>query len=207
MTKAIVVFSGGKDSTVALWWAMRNYDVVEALSIDHPTRPARERDAADHIAQVAGVLIHSLPLSFLRPVRELIGERHDSYVTRTAYIPMRNLIYFEVAAYFAEARVAEAVVAGQRASDGTAYLDATETYLRSIEALARDAMSASFLEHDSSTLRFVFPLINLSDRDAMTLGRSLGAPLELSWSCLEDAIEPCQQCISCFDRSNALSES
>lgn len=205
MTTALVLFSGGKDSTVALWWAREYFDHVTALSFRYPARPAGEIAAATHLSQLAGVSTLSADLPFVAPLRDLEAtDTSDPLATRGAYVPMRNLLFYATAAYFAEAHRASALVGGELQSDGVAYEDATVGFLEGVSSLVNRSRARSYLSGVHGQLAFHHPLIHLSDSAAMQLGRDLDAPIEQSWSCLEDGADPCGACVSCLDRQRAL---
>lgn len=203
MSRALVLLSGGKDSAVALWWARERFHTVRALSIGYPERPAGERAAATRLAALAGCQLTAVDLPFMRSTRTLLTERAGDTDTAGAYVPMRNLLVFAVAGYHAELLHADTVVAGQLASDGAAYSDATEEFFEQLTAIFRVSLSGSFLP-GSRELNVALPLSTLSDVEAMTLGRRLGVPFDLTWSCLLDGPTPCQSCVSCRDRERAL---
>jgi len=203
VSRAVVLLSGGKDSAVALWWARQEYVAVTALSIHHADRPRQEAEAARRLAEVAGVPLVEVELPFVRSAGTRGAAQVPVFTTGTAYIPMRNLLYFAVAGYFAESDAAERVVAGQLKSDGEAYADATPRFFDALGALFGLVASGSYANRGAE-LGIDLPLITLSDRNAMELGRRLGVPFELSWSCLHDVEMPCHSCVSCRDRIRAL---
>jgi 7-cyano-7-deazaguanine synthase len=203
VTTAVVLLSGGKDSAVALWWAKARHESVHALSISHPERPRMERAAAGRLADLAECDLIELDLPFLHSARMLIPGREDDVGTAGVYVPMRNLLIFSVAGYCAESAHADSIVAGQLASDGRAYSDATEEFFQEMAEIFRTSLSRSFLTKVGE-LSIELPLIGLSDAEAMRLGRELDVPFEATWSCLQDGQEPCLTCVSCRDRSRVL---
>jgi 7-cyano-7-deazaguanine synthase len=201
--RAICLFSGGKDSTVALVWAIGRYSEVIALSFDYPTRPTLERAASRDIANRLGVKHVEIDLPFLAVASEIARLGAGPPQTEAAYSPMRNLIFHSIALAVAEQHRAGAVVAGHIHSDGTAYRDATSEYLERIYSIANSG-TYPFGGQPAAHIYLSLPVIDEADAQIIALGRELGAPLELSWSCLVDGTEPCGQCVSCKDRSNAL---
>lgn len=103
----------------------------------------------------------------------------------------------------AESRRANAVVAGHIQSDGKAYRDATERYLADLYTLANSGTFA-FGGLPAAQISLELPLIHLSGKEVISLGRELGAPLDSTWSCLMDGMSPCGDCVSCRDRANAI---
>lgn len=200
MRSALVLLSGGKDSAIALWWAQSKFDQISALSIGYPERPAQERRAAEHLAERADVTLIDCTLPFIETKRALQQE-HSRFITRNAYVPMRNALFYTVAAYYAECLGIEDLVGGQLRSDGIAYGDARSEFLTSLISLYGNTIPRG---QEGSGLRLHLPLIDISDAEAMRTGRDLGVPFELTWSCLENGADPCESCVSCLDRIRLL---
>lgn len=177
MKRAIVLFSGGIDSTVALWWARSRYDVT-ALSFDGAGRPRGEIRACMSLARRAGVPHVRVDLPFLRT-------RPDGYV------PGRNLAFHAAALSIAEQQGAKAVIAGHNRSDASHYPDAREPFFRKLAAMA-------------DGIRIIRPFRSMSDGEVAKLGVRLGAPLDRTWSCYRDGAAPCGRCAACVDREAAL---
>jgi 7-cyano-7-deazaguanine synthase len=203
MSRTLVLLSGGKDSAVALWWAKENYGVVTSLSIHHPDRPHREMLAARRLSSAACSELIEVDLPFVRSAGSLQASHGTPFDTATAYMPMRNLLFFAVAAHFAEASGMDRIVAGQLRSDGIAYTDATPSFFDGLTHLFQITLAGSFTS-ESRSLTIDLPLIALSDEQAIELGRRLGVPFDLTWSCLHEGKLPCNRCVSCRDRSRAL---
>ncbi|MGW4844881.1 7-cyano-7-deazaguanine synthase [Nocardia brasiliensis] len=203
MTNAIVLLSGGKDSAIALWWARREYDHVTTLSVNYPERPQGEVLAARKLSHQAGVDHCEAVLPFLSTTRRLQGSAHATFASDNAYIPMRNLLLFSVAGYYAEIQNAFRIVSGQLQSDGNVYRDARPAFSRKISEILSDSVrdNGDFL---AESLIIEQPLARLDDERAIQLGRELRVPFEISWSCLEDGTTPCLSCISCLDRARLI---
>lgn len=203
MTAAVVLLSGGKDSAVALWWAKARYRTVHAVSVSHPERPRMELVAARRLATLAECELTELDLPFMHSARVLLPGQEEDTGTAGAYVPMRNLLIFSAAGYCAESARASTIVAGQLASDGDAYSDATEQFFGKLTSTFRTSLSGSFLT-EVGEFSIELPLIGLSDADAIGLGQELHVPFEVTWSCLLDGLTPCHECVSCRDRARVL---
>ncbi|MBI3854389.1 MAG: 7-cyano-7-deazaguanine synthase [Planctomycetes bacterium] len=180
MRKAVVLVSGGIDSTVALAWAKERFDPV-ALSFEIAGRPRREAKACAAVAKRAGVELLRVPTPFLRP-------------RPSGYVPARNLVFHAIALSVAEDRGADAVVAGHNASDAAIFEDARPLYLRRVESLGRG-------------VRILLPFARTTDADVIALGLRLGAPLGLTWSCYRDGARPCRRCSACRGRIESFRQS
>lgn len=208
MTGALVLFSGGKDSTVALTWASATYPVVQALSYDVPYRPRGELQASINVARHLSVPLVRVALPFLTDLASR-QEHRRARQTAEAYVPHRNLVFHSIACHLAEANACHTVVAGHIQSDSVAYSDSSGQYLRSIYRLANAGFDlqhvpASSTRDGSGRIDLDLPLAGLDDVGVIRLGRTLRAPLELSWSCLEEGDRPCGACVSCQDRASAF---
>ena len=148
MKKALVVLSGGQDSTTCLFWAKHNYDEVHAITFDYGQRHVIELLAADKVAKLAGVASHEfVPLpNCLRSMSPLTSnselERYKSYQemdkvignrVELTFVPMRNTLFFTVAANRAVALGCHDLVTGICQQDNANYPDCTEEFRRSLE--------------------------------------------------------------------------
>jgi 7-cyano-7-deazaguanine synthase len=201
--KAICLFSGGKDSTVALAWSVANYAEVIALSFNYPARPTSERVAAREVSARLLVRYIEVELPFIKIAAEIASGLGGPPQTEAAYSPMRNLVFHSIALSVAETLRAEVIVAGHIKSDGNAYRDATRDYLEAIYTVANSG-TYPFGGRPAARIELQLPLIDRTDAEVLILGETLSAPVEFSWSCLLDGPEPCKLCVSCKDRERAI---
>lgn len=152
MNEALVILSGGQDSTTVLFWAKRRFDRVHAITFDYGQRHAREIEAAKTVAAMAGVasheivqvpqcLVSSSPLtdpeahlerySDAESMEDIIGDRRE-----LTFVPMRNALFLTIAANRAEANHIPNLVTGVCQMDNANYddcrmvfIDAAETYI------------------------------------------------------------------------------
>ena len=211
--KAIVLFSGGLDSTTCLYWALDKGYACETLTVTYGQKHAREVRAAQTIATRLGVKQHRVTLdlpwlaaSSLVDKNQAIPQHDLAEITNgqipSTYVPGRNLLFLSVAASLADAIQADAVVAGPNAIDFSGYPDCTPDFFKA----AAQAMNLGTERGVKHGLEVLAPLMDLSKTDIVKLGAKLGVPFELTWSCYEGGETPCGHCDSCKLRARGFAE-
>jgi 7-cyano-7-deazaguanine synthase len=207
----LVVLSGGLDSTVCMGLAARDGRVL-ALSFDYGQRHRIELDRARQVADRydATQLVVNLDArqwggSALTDPTIAVPDHggEDAGRIPVTYVPARNLIFLSVAMGVAEARDATAVYLGVNALDYSGYPDCRPEFIRSFEATAALALKRGI---EGRPVEIRTPLLDLTKADIVALGMSLGAPLELSWSCYREGPEPCRRCDACALRAKGFAE-
>lgn len=209
MKKAVVLLSGGLDSTTALFWARRDWR-CEALSVRYGQRHGRELRAARKVAKAAGVTLHEVSLalpwlktSSLVDAGKALPDVPLAKIGRggvpSTYVPGRNTIFLALAASLADAVGARAIVIGANALDYSGYPDCRPEYLRAFEAAARRGTR-------QTKLAVLAPLLRLSKAGIVELARKVKAPIELTWSCYAGGGRPCGRCDSCKLRAKGFAE-
>ncbi|MFA5862237.1 MAG: 7-cyano-7-deazaguanine synthase [Candidatus Thermoplasmatota archaeon] len=206
--RALVLLSGGLDSAVALWWAQRAGHDIVPLTYRYKGRPVREARAARDLADRAGLHLIEADLPFLAEPADapLVHER--SRVARDAprgYIPARNAIFYATAAYYAELLACDIIVGGHHAEDAARFPDATPSFFERFERIVQDGLWSPD-EGPPHGPSLVMPLIALTKLEVVALGRELGVPMALAWSCYEDGEAPCGACPSCTERHGVAAE-
>ncbi len=206
MTKAVVLLSGGLDSTTVAAMAKQSGREVYALSFDYGQRHARELHAAAAVAARLGVARHEI---LKLPMAALGGSAltadidvpdagadigNDIPVT---YVPARNTVFIAFALAYAEVVGAQEIHLGVNAMDYSGYPDCRPEY---IEAYQRVAELATKQGVEGEGPRLVAPLINMSKADIVKAGLAAHAPLELTTSCYRGGAVACGTCESCVLR-------
>lgn len=150
--KAVVVFSGGQDSTTCLFWAMKKYDEVIAISFDYGQRHVLELECAKAIAKKYGVEHHILDMSLLGQLAPNSLTRTDMEVdhdapeegTPNTFVDGRNMIFLTFAAVFAKQRDIHVLVTGVSQSDFSGYPDCRDVFIKSLNASLTLAMDYEF---------------------------------------------------------------
>lgn len=213
--KAVVLLSGGLDSSTALYQAQADGYTCYALSFDYQQRHQRELDAARRIAQAAGVADHQVVRFDLTQwggsalTDETLDLPRDRDVNQMAseipitYVPARNTIFLSFALAFAEARHAQRVYIGVNALDYSGYPDCRPDYIAAMQEVFRLGTQQG---REGVPIAIATPLIHLKKTEIIQLGNQLGVPWEQTWSCYAGEEVSCGVCDSCRLRLAAFQE-
>lgn len=207
---AVVVASGGMDSTVALALHVAAGHRVTALTIDYGQRHAREVQAAAEIADHYAVeqfvvrvpALHlALGGSALTDASVPVPEGHYEAPSMAAtVVPNRNAILANIAVGYAQSLRADCVTLGVHAGDHAVYPDCRPEFIDALNALVRVATDGYH------TPRVYAPFVHLSKTSICALGYSLGVPLHLTWSCYVGGAVHCGRCGTCVERREAFDQ-
>ena len=173
--KAVVVFSGGQDSTTCLFWAMQRYEEVEAVTFRYGQRHALELDCAASIASELGIRHHMLDMSLLGQLAPSSLTRQDIEVADAAgpgelpntFVPGRNLLFLSFAAVLAQGVGARTLVTGVCETDFSGYPDCRNIFIQSLNVTLNLAMDGDFVIET--------PLMWLDKEQVWELSDQLGA--------------------------------
>lgn len=216
MPPAIVLLSGGLDSTTTLAYALhRGYD-VRAMTFRYGQRHAHEVDAAREIAKRFAVREHAIVDIDLRPFggsaltsdlpvpkdRDADAVRGDIPIT---YVPARNTIFLSFALAWAEVLEARDIFIGVNALDYSGYPDCRPEYIAAFERMANLATRGGV---EGKSIAVHAPLIDLTKGQIIELGRSLGVDYALTTSCYDPDSDgrACGRCDACLLRRKGFSE-
>ncbi len=212
MKKAVVLLSGGLDSTTCLAIARADGFEILALSFDYGQRSASELNAAKAIAQASGVTRHHvIPLgigalggSALTDHAVAVPEQECAGIPVT-YVPARNTIFLSYALALAEVSGAQAIYIGVNARDYSGYPDCRPAFIKAFEAMANLATKAAI---EGNPIAIEVPLIALSKAEIIRRGAQLGVDYSLTVSCYQaDALgRACGRCDSCRFRRKGFQE-
>lgn len=184
--KAVVLLSGGLDSTTVLAYALSQGYEVTALSVRYGQRHSRELDSARAVAKHYGIKNHvvlDLDLSYLRnsalvskevdvPMRDS-AEGIGSEIPVT-YVPARNILMLSLAAGLCETEGGEAIFIGANAVDYSGYPDCRPEFFHAFEEVLRVGTKAGV---EGRPIRIETPILRMSKADIVRLAKKLGAPL------------------------------
>ncbi len=214
--KALVLFSGGLDSSTCLALAVNKYgkENVIALSVYYGQKHDKEIRSAKAVAEYYGVELRSLDLKAIfagsdcsllaGSDREIPKESYAEQLEETdgspvsTYVPFRNGLFIASAASIALSCGCGVIYYGAHSDDaaGNAYPDCSEAF--------NNAMNEAVFIGSGEQLRVEAPFVGLKKADIVRIGTELGVPYELTWSCYEGGEKPCGECGTCRDRIAAF---
>ncbi|MDR2692330.1 MAG: 7-cyano-7-deazaguanine synthase QueC [Dysgonamonadaceae bacterium] len=207
---ALVLHSGGQDSTTCLFWALRNFKEVRTLCITYGQRHAYEVVVAQKIAKNAGVPFQVIDACIISLLSDNSLTNHNLVMDRekpensypNTFVPGRNLFFLTFAAVIARSHGIKNIVTGVSQSDYSGYPDCRDTFIRSANATLNLAMDEQFIIHT--------PLMWLSKAETWALADELGVfdiVKNDTLTCYNGLIaEGCGQCPACKLRSDGLKE-
>lgn len=216
--KALVLVSGGIDSTTCLALAVDKYgrENVSALSMYYGQKHDKELECARKVADYYGVDYKELNLSSIfadsncsllsHSSEEIPRESYASQLDKSGgapvstYVPFRNGLFLASAASIAQSKGCSLIYYGAHSDDaaGNAYPDCSEAFNR--------AMNDAIYIGSGNMVKIEAPFVNLTKKDVVAKGLSLGVPYEMTWSCYEGGQKPCGVCGTCIDRQKAFEE-
>jgi 7-cyano-7-deazaguanine synthase len=213
--KAVILLSGGLDSSTVLYQAKADGCECYPISFDYQQRHRRELQSALLIAQTVGVAAHQVINFDLRQwggsaltddTIDLPQERSLDEMSQNipvTYVPARNTIFLSFALSYAEAIAAERVYIGVNALDYSGYPDCRPDYIQAMQEVFRLGTKQG---REGTPISIVTPLIDLKKTEIIQLGNKLGVPWELTWSCYAGGDVACGVCDSCRLRLAAFAE-
>lgn len=208
---ALVVLSGGQDSTTCLYWAIQRWgrERVQAVTFDYGQRHRVELESARAIAALAGVKQIVLPIdtfavlggnALTGDIKPESGEHNDNNSLPNTFVPGRNLIFLTFAAAYAYQLGLMHVVTGVAQTDYSGYPDCRENTMKALELSLRLGMDSRVELHT--------PLMYMTKAQTVTLAQDVGAmeALALSHTCYNGAVPPCGKCAACILRAQGFAQ-
>jgi len=214
--KALVLFSGGVDSTTCLALAIKKYgnDEVLAMSVYYGQKHDKEIEAAKKIAAYYNVRLKQLDLtrifedsdcSLLKGSQQDIPEEsYEAQLKKTngapvsTYVPFRNGLFLSSAASIALSNGCTEIYYGAHMDDaaGNAYPDCSKEF--------NNAINSAIYIGSGNILTVTAPFIGMNKAQVVKTGLELGVPYKMTWSCYEGGDRPCGKCGTCRDRAAAF---
>ncbi|MRN61249.1 MAG: hypothetical protein FIO03_04230 [Nitrosopumilales archaeon] len=201
-SKALVMLSGGLDSATCLYWAKEKFSDVSAITFNCYDRIQKEKESAAQLAKRASISnFLEIDIPFIKEYSDLqISNRQKSDSRWPSYVPARNLIFYSIAAHYAEFLNIKWIVGGHNSHDGSFFKDATKKYIEKINSLFKHGCLLS--NHDPCVI--VTPLSKMDRKHIINLAIDLKVPLEVTWSCHTKARRHCGECYACKQRLDAF---
>jgi 7-cyano-7-deazaguanine synthase len=202
--KALVMLSGGIDSSTCLYWAKKKFSDVLAITFNYHGRIENEKKATAQLARSAAIKnLLEINVPFIKEYSDFCrGLFMDDCDRRlSSYIPARNMIFYSICAHYAEFLNIKWIIGGHNSHDAEFFRDATKGYIKKINSLLRQGRLVSGNEPPVILL----PLANMDRQKIIRLALEIDVPLELTWSCHNEGKTHCRQCYSCSQRLEAFS--
>ncbi len=204
--KTLLIYSGGMDSTVALYKFLAEGRDVACMGVNYGQKHATELVHAEQLCASLGVSFKVADLSALRPLLAGSSQTDDSVPVpeghyaeesmKATVVPNRNMIMLAVAAGYAMSIGATSVAYAAHAGDHAIYPDCRPEFA--------DALEHAIKLADWREVKLDRPFINMTKTDIAMLGVELSVPFEKTWSCYKGGAAHCGKCGTCVERKEAL---
>lgn len=212
MKKAISVFSGGLDCTVASCVYDKDYE-IHAITFNYGQKAfEQELNASENICKKMGWTHEVIDLPWLAEISnsslntdaeipEIAEEDLDDLdksgeTASNVWVPARNTVFTSIALSYAESNDTDIIIVGWNGEEGTTFPDNSKEYLNEFNKLINVG--------SPEKIRIEAPCIDLNKEEIVKLGVEIGAPIDLSYSCYKGETEPCGVCESCMRRKRAF---
>ena len=211
MKKAVILLSGGLDSTTLLYYAQAQGYRPHCLIFEYGQRHRKEITRATRIAKLAGCPYQVMKIALPWRGSSLLDKRlrlpkHGKIkknVIPSTYVPARNIIFLSFAASFAEAIRAQAVFIGANAIDYSGYPDCRPGFFSAFQKVLQRGLKTGV---ERKAIKIYTPLIRKTKAQIIQMGLKLNVPYRLTWSCYRGGARPCGKCDSCVLRTKGFNE-
>jgi 7-cyano-7-deazaguanine synthase len=208
MKKAIVLFSGGLDSTTLLYYVRKKFKPY-CLIFDYGQRHYKEIKRAIAIAKKAACEYKVVKISLPWQGSSLLDKTSKLPFRKTikmndipsTYVPARNIIFLSFAVSYAESIGAKDVFIGANAIDYSGYPDCRPEFFKAYEKVLEKGLKSGI---EKKTIHIHVPLLRMTKADIIQLGLKMNVPYELTWSCYQGGTKPCRHCESCMLRARGF---
>ena len=199
---AIVLLSGGMDSTTLLFYVMKNNSNVIALSFNYGQRHLKEINSAVKIAKKLGikheVMVVNIPNFTGSPLVDITTEIPSQTEKKqsTTVVPFRNSLFLLQACSLAKFYGANRIYIAAVKEDQLSYPDCRPRFFQSFQEMI-DAQ-------EETEIKIIYPFVTKSKTDIIKLGQELGVPWKETWTCYQGLKFPCEKCDACRERMDAF---
>lgn len=207
--KAVVVFSGGQDSTTCLFWALKKFNEVIAVTFDYGQRNKKEIECAKAIANELNIEHHVLDMGLLNQLAPNALTREDIKIEMgengdlpSTFVEGRNMLFLTFAGVLAKVKGANHIVTGVCETDFSGYPDCRDIFIKSLNVTLNLAMDYNFVLHT--------PLMWINKAQTWEMADKLGKLdyiREKTLTCYNGIMgEGCGECPACHLRQKGLNE-
>ena len=208
---AIVLLSGGLDSSTALYYAIAKGYSCYCLIFDYNQRHKKEIFSARAVARAARCPFHVVRIGLPWKGSSLLdnaiqlpqGGNLEANKIPSTYVPARNIIFLSFAASYAEAIGARYIFIGANAVDYSGYPDCRPAFIRAYQGMLAQGLKTGV---EGKTVKVETPLIHLTKKKIVQLAFKLDVPVAKTWSCYQGGDKPCGVCDSCRLRQKGFEE-
>lgn len=220
--KALVILSGGQDSTTCLYWAIKEFgrENIETVTFDYGQKHKIELESAEKICEVAGVDYDLVNIAgLLRSSSPLVDtdqdlEKHEGLNefqggVQPTFVPGRNILFLVLAANIALSKGCNKLVTGVCEEDFGGYFDCRDDFVKATQV----SLNQGLFGHDGdgeNSLEILTPLMFLNKKESVDLAKNLGEEcleaMAYSHTCYDGVFPPCGKCHSCHLRARGFEE-
>jgi 7-cyano-7-deazaguanine synthase len=203
--KALVMLSGGLDSATCLYWAKEKFSEISAITFNYFGRLVQEKRATARLVKAADINdLIEIDLPFVNEAGDFYSGRFKNPDSRagqlSSYIPARNLIFYSIAAHYAEYLGAKWIIGGHNLHDAEFFKDASKSYIDKLNRLFKEGCILC----SDQAYQILLPLAEMNRKQIIRLAIKLNAPVELTWSCHREGSVHCGNCYACRQRVEAF---
>lgn len=220
MSKAIVIYSGGLDSTTCLFWALDEFNEVQTITFDYNQRhqieieyskktlelakDIKRKKIASHyfsidLSQIGGSALTDLSIDI--PKNRDSKEMEENIPV--TYVPFRNGIFLSITAAIAEKNGITNIIGGWNMLDYSGYPDCRDNFLNTFEQAINYGTKMGV---EGKIFKILTPLIKMKKSEIIMFGKEHGADYSFSYSCYSGKEEPCGECDACILRKKGFQE-
>ena len=209
--KAVVLLSGGLDSTTILYHAKDKGFTPHCLIFEYGQRHHKEITNAERIAKQAKCCYQLMNIALPWQGSSLLDKKMrlprqkkiDSGKIPSTYVPARNIIFLSFSVSYAEAIGAQAVFIGANAIDYSGYPDCRPEFFKAYQLMLAKGLKTGV---QGKTIKILTPLVHKTKAQIIRMGMKLDVPYDLTWSCYQGGKKPCGKCDSCRLRQKGFEE-
>ncbi|AEA33085.1 7-cyano-7-deazaguanine synthase QueC [Hippea maritima] len=220
MKKAVIIYSGGLDSTTCLFWALDEFDEVHTITFYYAQRHSIEVDFSKKTLELAQRIKNktikshyfSIDLSQIGgsaltdPSIDVPKNRDEEKISSEipiTYVPFRNGVFLSITAALAEKNEIYNIIGGWNMLDYSGYPDCRDDFLTAFEKAINYGTKAG---SQGKTFKILTPLLKMNKAQIILFGKKHGADYSYSYSCYSGDGIPCGECDACILRAKGFKE-